>query len=148
MSDQIKLVRGKQKYLFYTDQRGFEFLLPVIEMVKELMLPYELVFEGERDLSEWLTSQKMGTYLYGALEWSKLSSIKVLAEDIGFSVEEAQYMGYGNRRINVFCCRCHGLTEVDSGVEKVNCIHCQLLLEVSEHYSSLREAYLGYVAKL
>lgn len=148
MSDQITLVPDKRKYLFCTDQIGLELLQPVIEWVKELMLPYEIVIEGERDLFEWLSPQKMGTYLYVSLEWSKLRTVKSLAEEIGYSVEEAQYIGYGDHRINVFCCRCHGLTEVDLGAMEITCKHCRLLLEVSDHYSSLREAYLGYVAKL
>jgi dimethylamine monooxygenase subunit C len=148
MSDEITLVSGKRKYLFYADQIGMQILQPVIGKVKVLMLTYEMAFEGEHDLSMWLIEQKMGSYLYVAAPWSNLKSIKLLAEDIGFSAEEAHYIGYGDRRINVFCCRCHGLTESDGTVAEIICRHCQLLLEVSDHYSSLREAYLGYVARI
>jgi dimethylamine monooxygenase subunit C len=148
MSDEITLIPGKRKYLFYADQMGMEILQPVIRMVKEQKLTYELVFEGDLDFSMWLGEQKMGSYLYVAAPWINLTSIKLLAEDIGFSAEDAQYIGYGERRINVFCCRCHGLTEIEGTAVEITCRHCQLLLEVSDHYSSIREAYLGYVARL
>jgi dimethylamine monooxygenase subunit C len=148
MSDEITLVPGRRKYLFYGDQTGMQLLQPMIAMVKEQMLTYELAFEGKQDLAIWLGEQKMGSYLYVAAPWTNLTSLKLLAEHMGFSADEAQYIGYGERTINLFCCRCHGLTRIGATVSEITCTHCELLLEVSDHYSSLREAYLGYVARL
>ncbi|MFC3884478.1 dimethylamine monooxygenase subunit DmmA family protein [Bacillus songklensis] len=158
-------ISGKRKYLFCADQKGMSILTPIIERVIEEKLSFELLFMGENhekelppaDLSKWLSQQKMGSYLYLAGPWNMLKSIKRLAEEIGFSDEEAQFVGYGVQQMNVFCCRCHGITEMEiqetSQQEKkikpeIMCRHCDLLLVVSDHYSSLRDAYLGYVAKL
>jgi dimethylamine monooxygenase subunit C len=158
-------IPGKRKYLFCADQKGMTILNPVIELVIQKNLSFELVFMGENheqeppptDLPKWLNQQKMGSYLYLAGPWDMLKSIKRLAEEMGFSDEEAQFIGYGVQQMNVFCCRCHGITEME--IQEINqqekkmqpeimCRHCDLLLAVSDHYSSLRDAYLGYVAKL
>ncbi|MFP7298830.1 dimethylamine monooxygenase subunit DmmA family protein [Neobacillus niacini] len=147
MEDELTLVPGKRKYLFYGDQIGMQLLRPVIAIAMEQKLNYELVLEGEQDLAMWLGEQKMGSYLYVAAPWANLKSIKLFAEGIGFSAEEAKYVGYGERSINIFCCRCHGLTEIVETAAEIPCRHCKLLLEVSDHYSTLRGAYLGYVAR-
>ncbi|TLS35977.1 hypothetical protein [Pseudalkalibacillus caeni] len=162
-TEKATFIPDKRKYLFLTDQKGLVILQHVIDAVVESNLPFELVFIGgssedetpQTDVSMWLSQQKMGNFLYVSLQWDKLDSIKRLAEDIGFSNEEAQYIGYGEKKTNVFCCRCHGITvvrEKETSEEKelpeIRCKHCDLLLSVSDHYSSLRDAYLGYVAKL
>jgi dimethylamine monooxygenase subunit C len=160
MNDAI-FVEGKRKYLFCIDQKGMPKLAPIIEMVIEKNISFELYFIGAEydkdqvvtDLSKWLSGQKMGSFLYVAVTWDKLKNIKKLSEDIGFSNEEVQFVGYGVKDICVFCCRCHGITELSKQHESseqtiVNCCHCGLLLEISDHYSTLKDAYLGYVAQL
>ncbi|MGG3468644.1 dimethylamine monooxygenase subunit DmmA family protein [Neobacillus pocheonensis] len=146
--EKVSFVPGKRKYLFCADKQGMEILQPVIDLVIEKKLPFEL-FSIEHPVFEWLSKQKMGSFLYVAMEWDKLHAMKQLAEEVGFSAEEMQYIGYGGQSENVFCCRCHGITEtIWQEKLEINCRHCDLLLEVSDHYSSLKNAYLGYVAKL
>ncbi|WP_223589338.1 dimethylamine monooxygenase subunit DmmA family protein [Neobacillus bataviensis] len=141
-------VSGKRKYLFCADQNGMEILQPVIDLAVAENAPYE-IYSEEQPLIEWLKKQKMGCYLYVAAEWAKLVSLKKLTEEVGFSEEEARYIGYGKRWVKVFCCRCHGITEVIlQEKQEIACSECDLLLEVSDHYSTLKNAYLGYVAKL
>jgi hypothetical protein len=141
-------VSGKRKYLFCADQSGMEILQPVIDLAVEKNAPYE-IYSEEQPLFDWLSRQKMGCYLYIAVKWDKLHSLKKLTEEVGFSEEEAQYIGYGERLVNVFCCRCHGISKVILQEKlEIACNDCDLLLEVSDHYSSLKNAYLGYVAKL
>ncbi|MDQ0246861.1 hypothetical protein J2S09_004481 [Bacillus fengqiuensis] len=155
MMEKATFISGKQKYLFCTDQGGLAILNPIIELMADKELSFELVLMGEhseqgpssKDLSEWLSQQKMGSYLYAAASWDKVINIRRLAEKIGFSDEEAQYIGYDTQPINVFCCRCHGINKMKEQTE-ITCCHCGLLLIVSDHYSSLRDTYLGYVAKL
>lgn len=149
-------VAGKRKYLFCADQKGKVMLQPIIDLVTKKNLPSEFVLiESDQNqvlvtqkLFKWLSNQKMGSYLYMVAHWHHLKAIKPIAEDIGFSEEEAQYIGHGEQEKQVFCCRCHGMTKIVPEKTEVNCMYCDLLLEISDHYSRLRDAYLGFVAKL
>lgn len=149
-------VPGKKKYLFCADLKGKVILQPIMEQVIDKNADFEFFFLENKqnsvptftNLSKWLSGQRMGSYLYIAAPWSQFKFIKQLADEIGFSEEEAQFIGYGEKEKKVFCCRCHGITRLEveqKELLEVNCIHCDLLLEISNHYSRLRDAYLGYV---
>lgn len=150
-------VPGKRKYLFYTDQMGKSLLKPIIDEAIVNNDSFELVFKGTSkfelqatDIVKWLSQQKMGSYLYVALPWHEIYDFKKMIESIGLTDEESQLIGHGQQNVKVFCCRCHGITE-ELHIEMdqhLNCQHCHLLLVVSDHYSRLKNAYLGYVAKL
>ncbi|MGM0842898.1 MAG: hypothetical protein ACQEWE_19355 [Bacillota bacterium] len=143
-------VTNKRKYLFCGDNKGLERLTPIIKKVKKENISLEVVYLGEKeetDISLWLRNQRMGSFLYVAMEWSKLEGVKHLAVECGFSEEEAQFIGHGVRMIDVFCCKCHQKTKMNSeGLGKLptTCFHCHLKLSVSDHYSPLRGSYLGY----
>ncbi len=136
-------------YLFCGDKEGINRLQPIINEVIDRNLPFESVEVESTELDTWLHRQKMGSYLYVSASWGQVRDIKVLAENIGFTEEEAQYIGRGERIMNVFCCRCHGLTPAQESKSNrhISCSHCQLPLAISDHYSSLRDAFLGYAAE-
>ena len=143
-------VPDKRKYLFYGDQNGLQQLKPIILQVIDENMPYECLLMGNGDIVSCLSDQKMGSFLYISADWEKLNKLKKLAYEIGFSDEEVQLIGWGDKKINVFCSRCHGMTKIkefDRG-HKLICMHCELCLLVSSHYSPAKDAYLGYVAKL
>jgi dimethylamine monooxygenase subunit C len=152
MKNEIKpaFVPRKRKYLFFGDQKGMKRLTPIIKKVMKENVSFEVVFLGEKeetDISLWLRNQKMGTFLYIAMEWSKLEEFMHLVVESGFSEEEAQFIGNGVRMIDVFCCKCHLKTKIDSGKLgrlPATCSHCHLKLSVSDHYSPLQGSYLGY----
>lgn len=151
MNENITHVPRKRHYLFCADEEGMKLLQPLIDAVKEGDTSYEIQIVKEWNpayFMKWFSLQKMGSYLYVAAEWNTLKNLKQLAEDVGYSEEEAQYIGYGKQQIKVFCCRCHGISVLEKGQPERNCDHCGLLLEVSDHYSQLRDAFLGYVANL
>jgi dimethylamine monooxygenase subunit C len=152
MNGEANFVPGKRKYVFCGDLQGIKLLSSVVERVKEEGLLHEIfLMEGEAEwsqLSNFLKDQKMGTYLYIGLRNDQLSQAKKVAEFTGFTDEESQYIGYGERVIRIFCCRCHGINETTSTVEEMICKHCGLELSVSDHYSDHHNAVLGYVAKL
>lgn len=143
-------VTGKRKYLFCGDNKGWEGLTPIIKKVMKENISFEVVYLGEReetDISLWLLNQRMGSFLYAAMEWSKLDEFKHLAGECGFSEEETQFIGHGVRMIDVFCCKCHQKSKIDSrnmGKLPTTCSHCHLKLSVSDHYSPIRGSFLGY----
>jgi dimethylamine monooxygenase subunit C len=145
-------VPGKRKYLFCGDNNGINLLSQLIERVIEEGLLYDrFLITSDKELfqlSKFLKKQKMGTYLYAALPNNQLIQAKKLAEDIGFSEEEMQFIGYGKNVIRIFCCRCHGINELRNYEEEFLCVQCGLELSVSDHYSVFHNAVLGYVAKL
>lgn len=150
---QPTFVPCKRKYLFCGDQKGMERLTPIIQRAQKENHPYESVLVDEKeetDIMLWLQDQKMGSFLYIAMEWNRLACFMKIAEGCGFSEEESHYIGHGERIINVFCCKCHQKTKVNG--EMINtftsCSHCHLSLSVSEHYSPLQESYLGYPATI
>jgi dimethylamine monooxygenase subunit C len=152
MSAEANFVPGKRKYVFCGDQQGIKLLSSVIERVKKEGLSHEVfLIEGKVEgsqLSKYLKDQKMGTYLYLCLPNDQLQQAKLVAVFTGFSDEEAQYIGYGEKVTRVYCCRCHGINETTSTVEEMICRQCGLELSVSDHYSVHHNAVLGYVAKL
>jgi dimethylamine monooxygenase subunit C len=152
MNSEVDFVPGKRKYVFCGDQQGMKLLSSLIEQVKEEGLLHEVFLiagDGElSQLSKFLKDQKMGTYLYLGLPNDQLLEAKLVAESTGFSDEEAQSIGYGEKVIRIFCCRCHGINETKNNVEEMICRQCGLELSVSDHYSVYHNAVLGYVAKL
>jgi hypothetical protein len=162
MNEQIRdsatFIHGKTKYLLCTDQQGLSLLQPILDNIILNNQSMEFLFIGENaknnpsimDIKQWLSRQTMGTYLYIACEREKLKSLIEVIEDIGFTNDEVQFIGYGTKKHNVFCCRCYGINEINNLELEIQiiCKKCNLLLSVSDHYSKLRDAYLGYVAKL
>jgi dimethylamine monooxygenase subunit C len=143
-------VPGKRKYLFCGDKEGLTRLQPIIAEVTQHKLPFETGEVESTELTSWLGRQMMGSYLYVCVSWERIRDIKLLAVTIGFTEEEAQYIGHGERIVNMFCCRCHGVTAIPESQSnhRINCSHCQLMVTISDHYSSLRNAYLGYTAEI
>lgn len=144
-------IKGKRKYLFCADEQGVKLLSHLIEMAKEEGISYEwlhIVDGYGLALQEIMSDQKMGTYLYVALPYSELKHVQVLAESIGYSYEEAQFIGYGEKTVQVFCCRCHGINIALENQMELVCDKCRLTMSVSDHYSALHHAFLGYLAKL
>ncbi|MFD1359856.1 dimethylamine monooxygenase subunit DmmA family protein [Fictibacillus halophilus] len=145
-------VPGKRKYVFCSDQEGMKLLFNVIEQVKEEGRPYEIFkIEENQDcleLGELLKKQKMGTHLYVALPYAGLEKVRKTAEEIGFTEEETQYIGYGKKVKRIFCCRCHGMNETADVQADILCSQCGLELSISDHYSVFHNAFLGYVSKL
>ncbi|MBY6038168.1 hypothetical protein KUV80_16025 [Fictibacillus nanhaiensis] len=152
MNKEAVFIPHKRKYLFCADQQGMKLLSDVIEQVKRSECSYDLfVFEGDPDWKpffNFLKKQKMGTYLYVALNNQVLGHAQTLAEEIGFSAEEAQYVVYGEVVRKIFCCRCHGINEAKEKEIEITCEQCGLVLSISDHYSTHHHAFLGYVAKL
>jgi dimethylamine monooxygenase subunit C len=143
-------VPGKRKYLFCGDKEGLIRLQPIIAEVTQHKLPFETGEVESTDLTSWLGSQKMGSYLYLCVSWKRIRDLKLLAGNIGFTEEESQYIGHGERILNMFCCRCHGVTPIPESQSnhRIKCLHCQLVVAISDHYSSQRDAYLGYTAEI
>jgi dimethylamine monooxygenase subunit C len=152
MKNPSSLVPNKRKYLFLADRIGMTILNPTINKINnesiEIVLFNKQIDFQQTDINQWLGEQLMGTYLYVSLPWEELRTFKQKVEEIGYSKEEYECFGYGEKIKNVFCCRCHGITHVGIETVEVICLHCSLLLEVSDHYSTPRDAFLGYVAKL
>jgi dimethylamine monooxygenase subunit C len=152
MISEAVFVPGKRKYVFCGDQHGMRLLSGVIEQVKGEGLSHDFfLIAGEQDwsqLSKFFKGQKMGTYLYVALPNDQLQQAEMVAEETGFSDEEVQYIGYGEKVIRIFCCRCHGINEAKNFEREILCNQCGLELSVSDHYSVYHNAVLGYVAKI
>ncbi|MFG6495804.1 dimethylamine monooxygenase subunit DmmA family protein [Fictibacillus sp. UD] len=151
MKNEAVFINGKRKYIFCGDDQGLKLLSSVMEKVNEEGLTHERFILSDLKMSlleDFLKSQKMGTFLYVALPSSELQQFRKPIEDIGYSEEDVQYIGYGEREIPVFCCRCHEINTSNKELKRLYCHRCGLELEVSDHYSAMHDAFLGYVAKL
>ncbi len=110
-----------------------------------------LFHECSPEVDIHLGKQKIGTYLYAAAEWNTLKEVVFLAKKLGYSSEEAQFIGVGEKEKRVFCCRCHFISNLRSPLhtgDQMSCSACGMKLELSDHYSPIKEAYLGYVAHI
>lgn len=142
---------GKRKYIFCGDEQGFKLLSNVMDKVKEEGLTHEFFLLSDLKMSllkDFLKSQKMGTFVYLAIPFLVLQQFRKVIENIGYLEEDVQYIGYGERKISVFCCRCHEINTSNQEQKRLFCHRCSLELEVSDHYSAMHNAFLGYVAKL
>ncbi|MFE7064850.1 hypothetical protein ACFVAD_22220 [Sutcliffiella sp. NPDC057660] len=150
-------IPNKRHYLFCVDETGEEELSSLIREVQVRQASVEVIqidkhVSSDRlqeEMKHGLSRQKMGTYLYIAVEWKRLDQLIIVAEDVGFTSEEASFIGVGTKNMNVFCCRCHGINmvsdiKIERGNFRINCSFCRISLSVSDHYSKFRNAYLGY----
>ncbi|MFC7373493.1 hypothetical protein ACFQPF_17770 [Fictibacillus iocasae] len=122
------------KKIVITDEQGITVLRHIFQHSMSVeWLPLD------DSLGETLSQQKMGTTLHVALPWKQLKKVRKAAEAAGFSDEHSEYIGYGEKEQRVFCCRCHAI-----GTSDVQCASCGLILDLSDHYSTLHDAYLAY----
>ncbi|MGD6964246.1 dimethylamine monooxygenase subunit DmmA family protein [Fictibacillus phosphorivorans] len=151
MKNEAVFINGKRKYIFCGDEQGLKLLSNVLEKGKEEGLTYDRYLLSDFKmtlLEDFLKSQKMGTFVYLAIPFLVLQQFRKALEDIGYLEEDVQYIGYGERKIPVFCCRCHEINMSNQEQNRLLCDRCSLELEVSDHYSAMHNAFLGYVAKL
>ncbi|WP_339226175.1 dimethylamine monooxygenase subunit DmmA family protein [Oceanobacillus sp. FSL K6-2867] len=107
------------------------------------LLPYL----GERELQSIFNKQVIGTRLYIAGSWSMINDVKNIAHGTGFTDDEIQFKGLGVKKEKIMCIQCYSFNtnETEEEIEEMKCVHCDALLEVSDHYSKRLGAYLGYV---
>ena len=145
---------GKRHYVLCGDEEGLDSLNPIKQILTNGQMSFEeihLLLECSSEVDRKLEMQKMGTYLFVATEGENLRKVISMAEKLGYSTEEAQYIRVGEEEKHIFCCRCHGISRVNNIVnigEHVHCTACSLKLELSDHYSPIKDAYLGYVAQI
>jgi dimethylamine monooxygenase subunit C len=146
--DYLSLMEGKRKFLFCADSIAARSLNILVSQAIDENAPFDFhIFQEESEESfvdEWLSQQKMGTYLYisGAADFVKRIQNKALK--IGFSEHDFKSLPIEPVKKKLVCCTCHSESEVDDEPH-VTCAHCGLELEVSDHYSRRLDAYLGYV---
>lgn len=143
---------GKRHYILCGDEEGMKDLASI----KVTLLNHRMSFEeihlsrcSPAEMDSLLGMQKMGTYLYVAAEGEKVRELLDMADKLGYSSEEAQFIRVGEIEKKIFCCKCHGISIVKGTMNKSGCIICSACaakLELSDHYSPIKDAYLGYVA--
>jgi hypothetical protein len=146
----LPFYEGKRKYLFCLDHRGAEAALPLFSVLIEKRLPFEsrvLPTEAEwkhDELYAWLSTQKMGTFLYIAGGSELVEQAKEQAYSAGFSDDEMCVLVTGACTLRVFCVVCEKNVSV-TPAKQVICPHCGNLLTVTDHYSPRLRAFLGYI---
>ncbi|MEH7445142.1 dimethylamine monooxygenase subunit DmmA family protein [Bacillus sp. JJ1122] len=148
LQKEFSFTKGKRKYLFCADSKSADPLYILVQQAIENKVSFDyLVIEHESDsfLELWLNQQKMGTYLFLSGTGEFVNRLKNLALEAGFSDQEMQLSVQGPVSKRVICCKCHGVNNVEDELH-ITCMHCAVDLEVSSHYSSRLEAYLGYTS--
>ncbi|QFT91040.1 hypothetical protein FIU87_20530 [Bacillus sp. THAF10] len=143
-------VPGKRKYILIAKDNNDPLLLKIIDALKRTNSPFEQwVYCDEKplELVDVIKLQKVGTYFYIALNQQAISILRPSLRGIGLTSGEVQYITTVAKEKTVFCSRCHEIFSVQEiGRGEVSCPACQLRLEVSEHFSTIKNAYMGYVA--
>jgi hypothetical protein len=113
--------------------------------VKRMGFPlYKIRGGWEQSVAKIVGSQTVGTRIMAFCDWSDYSQIKHIARQAGYSNEEIQGLGFGEKEERVFCARCYEMQRKPYGSEMV-CLQCGASLIISNHYSLRLEAYMGYV---
>lgn len=147
----FSLIPGRRKYLLLADSSGFQEIFPILDKLIENEWSFELHFIGKsetlscRYIEDWLSRQKIGTYLYISAKWETVGQLIKIATRAGFTEEEMQAKGFGKRVKRVFCARCYAINPVVTAELEIVCKQCGQKLEVSTHYSRLHDAYYGFV---
>jgi hypothetical protein len=139
-------VEGKRKYLLYTDHTGAESVEPLIRTLLHRRLPFEWhVAEGmkEADMTYWLSSQTIGTYLYLAGKRELVETGRTAAYEAGYSDDEFQTLLVGEPMTRIFCTVCEQLSLVPKKAQVI-CAQCKAPLSVTDHFSPRLQAYLAY----
>jgi dimethylamine monooxygenase subunit C len=172
LSELIAIKSNKHKYMLFMDRSGLLCSLPIILALGYLGMNVEVYFEKDttnkstkmietylksitaqiKSVRVWdvkaleylLSEQKVGTELLYMCNWPKLTKLVKLAQSVGFTQDEIQSCGTGERQAKVFCVKCYRLIERPAQ-NKITCEHCGISLAVSNHYSHRLEAFLGYV---
>ncbi|WLR55180.1 dimethylamine monooxygenase subunit DmmA family protein [Mesobacillus subterraneus] len=140
--------KGKRKLLFCTDSEGNQNLHILVQQALNENVPFEFhILQEESDeeiVNQWFVKQKMGTYLYISGTFDFVKRIQGVAMKAGFSQHDMQSQAIGPVSKKLVCCTCHGKNEV-SNQSYIVCGHCGQELEMSDHYSSRLDAFLGYI---
>lgn len=142
---------NKHKYLLFTDRSGLLDSLPIIVALGYQGLNIEVYFEqsvgkfDEREIKPLLSGQKIGTELLLMGGWPTVAKLEKWAKQAGFTEDEIQLRGIGDKETNVFCIKCYRIVTKSVREERMACDYCGAALAVSDHYSPRLEAYLGFV---
>ena len=98
------------------------------------------------EINQILHSQEIGTRLFLLGKWSTVDDIEKMANDIGFTDEEIDKYGAGEKTDQIFCAKCYQFSiKQDPFQAETTCSHCQIRLDISNHFSKRHNAYLGYI---
>ncbi|MBM7570189.1 dimethylamine monooxygenase subunit DmmA family protein [Aquibacillus albus] len=170
--ESIEIPENAQKIVLFLDQQGLNEIQPQWKQFARLnnrieayllmneknplfmkekidqLVPIEFSFAKvitEETVQEVLSNQTIGTYLLLGCDSELVRTIKRQAIEIGFSEQEMRLLQVGEKKEKLFCVKCYHYNNL-TDEHTVVCNHCQTKLDVSEHYSRVKEAYLGYIA--
>ncbi|KMJ60350.1 hypothetical protein AB685_05925 [Bacillus sp. LL01] len=144
---------GKRHYVLCGDEAGMKKLKSVKKILADQLVSFEeihLFQECSSEVDNHLGRQMIGSYLFVAAEWKTLREFMGLTKKLGYSSEDVQFIIVGEEEKRIFCCRCHFISILKSSIttgDWIPCSGCGLKLELSDHYSPIKDAYLGYVAQ-
>ncbi|WP_319421249.1 dimethylamine monooxygenase subunit DmmA family protein [Pleurocapsa sp. FMAR1] len=99
----------------------------------------------EARLQNFLQQAYMGTRFYAVGSEQFVQNLRRLARSFGM-LEEEIHLEIVNRKVkNIYCSTCHRINpQVQTNI--ITCSGCGIKLEVWEHFSRLKNAYLGVCA--
>lgn len=101
---------------------------------------------SQDNMNQILQSQEIGTRLFLLGKWSMVEELKKMAISIGFTDEEMDIYGVGEKIDYIFCAKCYQFSMKPNPLHgETTCSHCQTSLDVSSHFSKRLNAYLGYI---
>ena len=141
--DHLKMDLGTATIYFTSKKKSEKYLLDFTEK-HGVEVSFLQDYHAEKILPI-LSTAKMGTKLYLIGEWAMVLDIKQLALDFGFTEEEINVKGIGEKPEHVFCVKCY---HINKKPEKtvIQCEKCHQKLDVSSHYSRHHDAYLGFIS--
>lgn len=144
----LVFMKGKRKYLIFTDHVGALPALPLIQKLVEHNCLFEwrtvsTFTDAAPYLIDWLSSQTIGSYLYLAGIRELIEKGREAAYEAGYSDDELQTYLVDDANTRIFCVVCEQTAFVPSGIQ-AKCPHCDTLLSVTDHFSPRLQAYLAY----
>ncbi|MCL7748513.1 dimethylamine monooxygenase subunit DmmA family protein [Halalkalibacter alkaliphilus] len=148
MSDSIELLEATIEqnipFQLFTNKQPILSHL-VTNRLKEIESNTYITMFWKNEINILLANQKIGTKLFIFGSWKMVNKLKRAALNQGFTNEDLYGIGYGEKEKNVYCIKCSKLNHMYEQINEIMCEQCQSTLNVSNHYSSRIDAYLGYL---
>ncbi len=107
-------------------------------------LPIHFSQLDSADLSNYLQQQKIGTHMIVIGTRETITEWEKIGTQVGFPLDAIHKIVLEGDLKKVFCVRCYSLFPSQT-IEHVLCKNCHSQLDVSNHFSKLHNAYLGYI---
>ncbi len=157
----LKFDLSASRHLICVEEAAIDLVYSRLNALEYIPINLQILYLGERKdldieqfdstenlearLQKILEQAYMGTRFYAVGSEQFVQNLKGLARSFGMSEQEINLEAVNKKARNIYCSTCHSINpQVQTNL--ITCSGCGIKLEVWEHFSRLKNAYLGVCA--